>query len=223
MLKRPMLLGAALAVLLSSSASAAVTLEPLQSCYVAAQPDQLQLVGVNVHGLTPSSTADVFVDEIASGTATASLDGEASGTVRAPYIPSGERPFTVRVTEHDAPLNTVTAMSRVTAFRVTQTPKSAKTTQRVRFRGRGFTQPYKYVFAHYVFAGKSKKTVQLAYPQGACGTFNVKRLQFPFKHRPTTGSWTIQFDQEPIYNPMASAQVRMTIKVKRAPKGSRGR
>jgi hypothetical protein len=113
-------------------------------------------------------------------------------------------------------------MSRVTRFSVEQVPKSAKTNDRVRFRGRGFTRPQP-VYAHYVFGGRSLRTIELGMPKGNCGMFSVKRRQFPFKRRPRVGSWTIQFDQLPYFDPNASERVPMTIKVKRAPKSAPAR
>ena len=78
----------------------------------------------------------------------------------------------------------------------------------MRFRGRGFTETCcTPVYAHYVFAGKSQKTVRLGVPTGPCGLFSIKRKQFPFKNSPRRGVWTIQFDQERVYNPKAAVQL----------------
>jgi hypothetical protein len=226
MFLRSMILGAAAAVLISAPALAqqpSVTLAELAPCYVSAQadPTQREQVKVAAGGFTPLSKVDIYVDETLETTADVTFNGTAIGTVPAPFVESGQRPFTLRVAEKGNPDHTITKSSTVTAFSVEQSPKQAKTDQRVKFLGRGFTQPNKYVFAHYVFAGKSKKTVQIAYPQTPCGTFNVRRKQFPFKQKPNIGSWTIQFDQEQMYDPLAATQVRMTIKVMRKPKSSR--
>src|SRR4051812_12697480 len=169
MLKRPILIGAALAVLSCSSASAEASLDPLQPCYVSAK-NQSELVSVNAHGFTPTANLDVLVDEIHVDTAQVGYDSNASGMVSAPFIGSGERLFTVRVTEQNNPAISATAMAKVTAFSVVQSPKRTQTDKRVHFRGRGFMQPG-YVFAHYLFAGKDRKTVQIAYPEKPCGTF----------------------------------------------------
>ncbi len=149
-------------------------------------------------------------------------DGSVHGSFPAPFVDGDQRDFSVRLTEQGNMNNTVTAVSKVTKFLVTQTPRSAHTDDRVRFKGRGFMLPT-YVWAHYVHNGRSRKTVQVAYPSGPCGTFDQRRLQFPFKKRPARGSWTIQFDQLRRYNPLAPTKVLMTIKVRRAPKGSRAR
>jgi hypothetical protein len=113
-------------------------------------------------------------------------------------------------------------VSKVTRLSVDQVPAKASTREKVRFRGRGFTD-LKTVYAHYVFAGKSRKTVRIGLPTGDCGLFSSKRRQFPFKKSPQVGVWTIQFDQEPAYNPKAALRVPMTIKVRKAIKPERAR
>src|SRR5689334_13331839 len=138
MLKRPMLLGAALAVLLSTPASAQVTLAELAPCYVSAQNDS-QLVDVAAGGFTPFSKLDIFVNEVRVDTADADLNGNAFGRVKAPVVTSGQQVFKVRVAEEGRPENTIAKYSIVTAFSVQQSPKVARTSQRVTFRGRGFT------------------------------------------------------------------------------------
>jgi hypothetical protein len=221
MFLRSTLLGAVLAALVTSPASADVTLDPLKPCYVVAQETQRELVSINAHGFTQYSVVDVYVDEVQQAEpATALIDGSVTGTLAAPFVESGEREFTLRLSERGVATNTVSTVSRVTRFSVEQSPKSARTDEKVRFKGRGFTKPGP-VYAHYVFGGKVRRTIKLGLPKGNCGTFNVRRRQFPFKKRPPVGTWTIQFDQLPYYDPNASARVPMPIKVKRAIKPRR--
>jgi hypothetical protein len=222
MFLRSLLTGAVLATLITTPASAGVSLDPLNPCYVVAQEDQRELMKITAHGFTPLHPVKLFIDDIEQGTPEALLNGDVSGTWPAPFVDSGEREFTLRLSEVDASTNTVTAVSRVTRFSVEQVPRLAKTHQRVHFKGRGFTQPLP-IYMHYVYAGKSLKTINLGLPNGNCGTFNARRKQFPFKKRPRIGTWTIQFDQLSYYDPQAPVRVPMTIKVKRAPKGSRAR
>jgi hypothetical protein len=145
--------------------------------------------------------------------------------VKAPFIESGQRTFTLRVQESANADNTVSATSKVTRLSVEQSPAKASTADRVRFRGRGFTTrvagpvpgttvPVP-VYAHYVFGGKSRKTVRIGTPTGDCGLISSKRKQFPFKKSPQVGVWTIQFDQDAAYNPKAAVRVPLTIKVRR--------
>ncbi len=72
------------------------------------------------------------------------------------------------------------------------------------------------IYAHYVFAGKARRTVRLGMPTGECGRFSVKRRQFPFKTSPRAGVWTIQFDQVKAYDPKAAVRFSLTVRVSRA-------
>jgi hypothetical protein len=223
MLLRSLLVAAAFVALAAAPASAAPMLQPLKACYVAAQEQQREFVIVDGSGFTPTANVDFYVDEIRQDVRTeegkevkTTFDGKLLGSVPAPFVDAGERLFTLRVTERDNPLNSVTATSRVTRLMVEQTPAKAATRDRVRFRGRGFTNLALPVYAHYIFAGKSQKTVRLGLPTGECGRFSVKRRQFPFKKSPRRGVWTIQFDQEKIYNPKATVRFPLNVRVSRA-------
>jgi hypothetical protein len=89
----------------------------------------------------------------------------------------------------------VSAGSRVTNLGVTLRPNPAKPSQKVRFRGRGFTKAAP-VFAHYVFGGVLQKTVRIAKaPFGPCGQFSVKRKQIPVRNA-RVGDWRLQIDQQ---------------------------
>jgi len=217
-----MFLGAALAALVTTPAAAQVTLDSLKPCYVAAQEGQRELIAISGHGFTPYSKVDVLIDEVHETTAEALIDGNVSGNWPAPFPDVAEQEFTVRLAQQGVPTSTVSATSRVTRFSVEQVPKSAKTKDRVRFKGRGFTKP-ELIYAHYVFGGRALRTISLGMPKGNCGTFNVKRRQFPFKKRPRVGTWTIQFDQLSYYDPNAAARVPMTIKVRKTIKPRRAR
>jgi hypothetical protein len=105
----------------------------------------------------------------------------------------------------------------VTALSVRQIPAQARTRARVRFRGRGFIQPGP-VYAHYIFGGRSYRTVRVALPHGACGVFARRMRQFPFRHSPKVGDWTIQFDQQPDYGAPVDVSARLTVTVNRAPR-----
>jgi hypothetical protein len=206
--------GAVVAVLATAApASAAPTVELDKRCYVAVSPTVREPVDIKAVGFMPGAPVDVFVDEVAQPPAPiADPAGKVEGSVLAPFVVSGQRRFTLRLTEH---ANTVSAMPKVTALSVTQTPQSAATSQRVRFRGRGFTGPTNPVYAHYVFAGKVRRTVQVAKPYGDCGLFSVRMRQFPFKHDPHRGVWKIQFDQMADYNPQAPLFTTLKVTVRR--------
>jgi hypothetical protein len=234
MLLRSLLAAAALAAFAAPPASAQSSLADLKPCYIAAQEDETEPVLVNGWSFTPAKAVQIYVDEVEAEQATVDLDGRVFGTVDAPFIDAGERPFSVRVSEVSdiGVVNSVTKTARVTRLEVTQTPSRAATRERVRFRGRGFTEtvrpddatsPFRSVYAHYVFAGKAQKTVRLGRPTGSCGRFSVKRKQFPFKNSPRRGVWTIQFDQQRTYDPKAAVRYSLTVRVRKAVKPQRAR
>ncbi|MFL5371162.1 MAG: hypothetical protein ACJ78Z_13285, partial [Myxococcales bacterium] len=147
----------------------------------------------------------------------ADVNGDVIGDVPAPYRANGQAPFTVTVTEKNQPSNTASATSLVTALGLHLKPSLASPSRRVRFTGEGFTDGPE-VFAHYLRAGKLRKTVSLGFQKGPCGRINVKRRQIPIK-RPAVGRWTLQVDNQPTYSaePMP-VYFRLGIRVSRVPR-----
>jgi hypothetical protein len=225
------LAGAVVAVLAAPAAPAAAFadapgIDALRPCYVAATPSQREPVGIQAHGFPPYATVDVYIDDIQQSITpppTADALGSLTGAVTAPYVDVGQRVFTVRLTEHrpnGAAGLTATATSKVTALTASQSPQVPRTTSSlVRFRGRGFTDLSKPVYAHYVLNGQERQTVLIGKPSGDCGQFSVRRRQFPFKN-PRTGTWSIQFDQAQAYNSQAPTFTRLKIVVKRVRKAA---
>jgi hypothetical protein len=218
-LLRP-ILGAAAAVLLVPHAAQAATLDPLGPCYrsVGPAPELREAVPVLGRDFTPGEAVTISVNgEPVKEDAYADAFGIVRGDVRAPYRAKGEGLFTVTVTEKAQPSNTASMFSRVTALALRLKPSRAVPSQRVRFVGRGFTDGTE-VFAHYLRAGKVRKTVSLGAPKGPCGRIDAKRRQIPIK-RPAVGRWTLQVDNQPTYSaePM-SVFVQLTIRVRRVPR-----
>ena len=219
MFLRSIVSSVAIAALFAAPAQAAPELvTPLDPCYVVAQENQRQPVVVAAQGFTPLNQVDIYIDNVLQTSTLALVDGTIRGNVLAPFQEEGTGPFTLRLSEVEVSTNTLAATTLVTRLAVEQSPPRASTAQRVRFKGRGFTEPGLPVYAHYVFAGKVRRSVRLGLPKGPCGTFNFKRKQFPFKKSPRRGTWTIQFDQHPQYNPKAPVRVPMTIRVQRLAK-----
>lgn len=191
------------------------TMFPLHACYRSVAPDTRETVGIVADNFTPGAQVDVTVD----GTtlpepAVANEKGEVLGAVLAPYQAKGARPFAITLTERTLPQNTVTQQSRVAALDVHLKPASARPSSRVRFLGRGFTDSTT-VYAHYVRAGKLRRTVALGTPQGPCGRIDVVRRQIPVRH-PATGRWTLQVDNQKAYSARpGTVFVRLAIDVKR--------
>jgi hypothetical protein len=212
------LLGTALATTaLAEPAAATTTLDPLKPCYASdgQAADKRETINVHATGFTPTSMVDLQIDGppvLFSGRADAF--GEIRAAVPAPFHGRGEREFTLVVAERDNAMNSVFATSRVTNLGVTLRPNPARPSQKVRFRGRGFTKAAP-VFAHYVFGGVVRKTVRLVQqPVAPCGVFSVKRRQIPVTNA-RVGDWLLQIDQQRKWaaRPASNMQA-MTIKVR---------
>jgi hypothetical protein len=200
----------------AAPAAAAPTMQPLKPCYVSAgeaadRREPMQIVG---SGFTPNAAVDVLIDGAAVASGAADPLGELEASVSAPYQDAGERAFTLSVVERDNPANVASTPSRVTALGMTLRPRQARPSKRVRFRGRGFTGRGP-VYAHYLYAGRVRKTVRLGRPRGTCGTIFARRRQIPLR-RPRTGDWTVQVDQRRDWAADPGTNwVRLLIKVRR--------
>jgi hypothetical protein len=228
---RPTLAGGVVALLALPAVASAdpppTFMQDLKKCYVSASPTQTEQIQIQVKNFMPKALVDIYIDNVRvqppPGTDPPQADaaGVLTGAVNAPFIASGQRFFTLRLDEETRDPNveppTVSWTTKVTALSVTTSPSRPRTTStRVRFRGRGFTNPLLPVYAHYVFKDKVRQTVRIAKPFGDCGQFSVRRRQFPFKH-PHVGPWIVQFDQQAAYDPNASAYARLKIVVSRKP------
>ena len=193
---KPALLTLTALLAAAAPAAAAPTLTPLKACYVSAvseEQESSEAISLTGSGFTPGAAVDIAVDGNAAGRTTAGSDGTLVYGLSAPLQRSGEREFTITATE--AGQVPASAVSRVTALSVTVKPKKAKATQKVTFTGRGFTEAGVPVYLHHMLRGRNRKTVKLATPTGPCGTFSVRRKQFPMR-RPASGTWTFRFEQD---------------------------
>ncbi len=216
--RRAAVAGLLAALALPAGAQAAKLDQPLKPCYVSAG-NQREPIRVLASGFTPGAIVDVVVDGVpfTNEEVRANGLGIVDGEVLAPPQATGERPFTLTVTERDLTGNTVSTTSRVTALAVDTRPARARPSRRVMFSGRGFTGAGP-VWAHYVFADAQRRRVRLAVPRGPCGTFRVRRRQMPIR-RPRTGTWTLQADQQRSYAPTPATNVfRISITVTRTPR-----
>ncbi len=197
-----LLAAALLALALAASPAVAQTLEPLHPCYVSAgrSTEQLEDIEVKGEGFSPIWTVEVLIDGVVVETAPTGSVGEFSRVVDAPYRERGERAFTLTVQDAGAPASAISTQSRVTNLAVSMRPRRAAPNRRVRYRGRGFTEPAP-VFAHYLYGMREQKTVRFArQATGPCGTFDVRRRQIPVDGA-RTGRWLVQVDQKRAYAP----------------------
>jgi hypothetical protein len=198
--------GALLFALLAPAGAQAAEIAPLKPCYVtagtAASPQQ-EGVGISATGFSANSTVALAIDGAAvPGGEALQTDQAGSITLQpeqvpAPFVAKGSKPFTVTLTENGNPANVATATARTTALGVSVTPRRARPSQRIKFKGNGFTAR-KPVYAHYVYRNKLRKTVRLARKTSPCGAWQARRPQIPVE-RAQTGTWTVQFDQSKRY------------------------
>jgi hypothetical protein len=194
------LIATAVATVALAAPAAATTLDALKPCYASdgQGSDKRETIRIHATGFTPEAAVDLQIDGQTVDTTQADAFGAVVGAIPAPFQGSaggGERPFTVTVLEQDNPANFATLPSRVTNLSVTLRPNPARPSQKVRFRGRGFTKDAP-VFAHYVIGGVLQKTVRLVpKPVGVCGVFSVKRRQIPVRNA-RVGDWLLQIDQQ---------------------------
>lgn len=188
-----------------AAAQAAPTIQPLKPCYVTAQSNGVQQrenVQIAGAGFTPNSDVALAIDgAVVPGyeALKAGLSGELTAVppVDAPFVESGRRPFTITLTETANPANTVSAAAESAALAAWYTPDSPRPSQKVRFRGLGFTED-KPIYAHYIRKDKLRKTVRMARKPRACGGFRTRKRLFPMK-TPRLGKWRLQFDQSKRY------------------------
>jgi hypothetical protein len=212
-------------LLAPAAAQAAPTVSELKDCYVTAlltTGPASESVEFTATGFTPNSLVDLTVDDqpVDGGTG---LQTDATGSlpvsVPAPFIEAGFRDFTITLTEQGNPVNAISVTAKTSALGVSVKPRSAPPSNKVRFKGLGFTAD-KSIWAHYIYKGKVRKTVKMEDDPGTCGRFRARRRQIPVKN-PGTGSWIIQFDQSKRYRGtrVPGVFVRMRIVVTLVPVG----
>ena len=225
----PRILAASSVLLIALAAPAAAralpTIQPLKPCYVTAataQGPQSEGFQVSAAGFTPNSQVDLTIDgqplDGSSGLQTDAAGGLVlPNLLPAPFVTAGSREFTLTLTEVGNPANTVSTTAKSTALGVSVKPESARPSQRIRFRGLGFTAN-KAIYAHYIHKGKVRKTVRMARkPRGDCGGFRTRRRQIPIRN-PGLGAWILQFDQSkrfvnPARTPIVYVRLGITIRL----------
>jgi hypothetical protein len=226
---RPTLAGGG-ALLLALAAPAAAhalprLVQPLKPCYVTAdtesgpQSEGMQIVAAD---FTPNASVDLTIDG-AMYPGGSGLQANERGelpipSIPAPFVKRGSRAFTVTLTEVGNPANTISASTRSTALGVRLKPEEARPSDRVRFKGSGFTED-RGIWAHYLYKGKVRKTVRMARKARRCGSFKTRRRQIPVKS-PGLGRWTIQFDQskefvDPALQPIVFVRLGIRIRLVR--------
>jgi hypothetical protein len=207
------------------AAHAAPAIAPLKPCYVTAKTDtgrEQEPVQISANGFTPNASVNLLLDgePYEHGT---NLQADEFGNlplppIPAPFVRRGSRTFTITLTEVNNPANTVSATAKSTALGVSVKPEEARPSDRIRFKGSGFTEDGP-IYAHYSYKGKLRKTVRMARKPRSCGGFKVRRRQIPVR-RPGLGLWTIQFDQskefvDPEVTPIVFVRLAIRIRLVR--------
>ena len=219
------LLAAVLGALALAPATAhAAALTPLKPCYVSVTqrtpgaPPQVTREALDLGG--SGFGANSLVDIRFNGQVDRTVQADGAGSLppqvlQSPYQETGQGTFTLTAAERGNPANTVSLPSRTTALTLTLTPRRARPSTRIRFKGSGFTAQ-KAVWAHYLFKGKVRRTVRLVRRiDNPCGLFSVRRKQIPIR-RPKLGRWRLQVDQQRRYSRApAGVNVRADIDVQR--------
>jgi hypothetical protein len=185
---------AASAALAAPAGAHGAALQPLKSCYVSVDEEVRERMAVAGSGFTPNTVVEVMIDgEVVEGAVTDADGALGPLSVKAPFRRRGVREFTLTAAERGNPANSVSLLTSVAALSLRLRPTPRRARQRITWLGRGFTGAGD-VYAHYVRAGKHRRTVRLGDTTGDCGRLNVERRQFPFE--PHVGSWVIRVDQQ---------------------------
>jgi len=227
MARRTLAAGGTLVIALAAPAAAHAVpvIQPLKPCYVTADTaagPQSEGMNIVASGFTPNATVDLTVDgapyEGGDNLQANQLGELPIPPVPAPFVEKRSRTFTITLTEEANPANTVSTTIKSTALGVGVKPKEAKPSDRIRFKGSGFTDAAP-IWAHYIYKGKVRKTVRMARKPRACGGFKKRARQIPVR-RPRLGLWTIQFDQskqfvDPATTPIVFVRLAIRIRLVR--------
>ena len=185
------------------------TLDPLKPCYVSAAqaPTQRETIDVHATGFTPASPRRrCTIDGVARGdrrrrTSTATVDGRRR---RRRSRATGERPFTLALTERENPANAVTAhVEGHAASSVELRPRAAPTVASACASAAAASRSRRAgLRALRVRAARCARRCGSARRRPApAGSSRVKRRQIPVQESPRVGVWTMQFDQQRALRP----------------------
>lgn len=173
-----------------------------------------QTMPVTATGFTPNQFVTVYTNSMASPTprilTSSRLNelGAFTTTVAPPPFTKSNgnlETFNLIAEDRTNPALPVIVASpfQVVRFGLTRSPNPKRPRQRVTYTARGFA-PGKPVYAHFRFAGKTRRTVSLGVAQGPCGIASKKMRALPTKVR--YGSWRAYIDQSKRFSPSTRPQ-----------------
>ncbi len=163
---------------------------------------------------TPSLVARVEAD--AAGNVPA-------GTMGLPALFSSfsavDETFTLEATDGADPgVVAATYTFRQVFFGFRAVPGEAKPRATVRYTARGFV-PGRPVYAHFRFAGRTRRDVRLGVAAAPCGIVSRRMRQLPAKTR--IGRWTVAMDHERVFRSDTVLQARGNLFISRTGGSSR--
>jgi hypothetical protein len=138
-----------------------------------------------------------------------------TGTLGFGSLDTTDQTYNLVATDRTRPAITASALLRQVRFGFGAKPDTGKPTRTVRYTARGFF-PGKPVYAHFRFAGKTRRNVKIGVPAAPCGIVSRRMRLLPTKTR--FGTWTVYMDHVRSYspqtaktNPLLSAKGRLVI------------
>ncbi len=122
-----------------------------------------------------------------------------------------EQSFGLTAEDPNPALNTGTTFRQV-RYGVSVFPSSGRPSRRVRYTARGFA-PGRNVYAHFRFAGRTRRNVKIGNPVAPCGKKSRRMRLIPARSR--VGTWTVYFDQRRSFSRSTRPQFRSSITVRR--------
>ena len=174
---------------------------------------QDQPVEFSLTGYDPGTDVDLLLDDADLDTVTTDETGAFSGAFDAPAL-GGARTAGHTLSDIDGDSTDFT----VTALGVTQTPAAPRPSGKVTVRAYGFVEGGT-LYAHYLRHPSAakwvlKKTARIGVLAGDCGTLRAKVPALPVS-RPSSGTWTVQFDLRRSFRPQAAPYATTSVLVKK--------
>ncbi len=184
--------------------------------------DTLPILG---SGFTPNGLVRVFTSSATSRTPRAlvvspvtALGAFGASTLPPPFEPPGRNRQTFDLFGYDAtnPAAPIVARTRfeVVRFGLTRSPLPSRPRQRVTFTARGF-RPNRPVYAHFRFAGRTRRTVSLGRARYPCGIASRRLPALPARIR--YGTWEVYVDQSRRFSPRTRPRWFETFGISRPP------
>jgi hypothetical protein len=138
-----------------------------------------------------------------------------TGTLGFSRVDASDETYDLVATDRTNPAITASATLRQVRFGFGAKPSTGQPARKVRYMARGFL-PGKPVYAHFRFAGKTRRNVTIGVPAAPCGLVSRRLRLLPTKTR--FGTWTVYMDHVRRYspqtaktNPLLSAKGRLVI------------